>query len=167
MSNLPPTVVQLHEQQKAAEDKLRADIDAFIQRVNDLMDRTVNQGSEINGKSVVVHRRTVNYRPINGKPRMRTGKNAKMQAIDVYEQPVLDSYKPATADNAEPTGRFSGVFCFIALCDHETASLGKVKQGDVMKAATWKAPAKHARGNIYDAHGGMQGMQWTGPAYLT
>lgn len=38
--------------------------------------------------------------------------------------------------------------------------------GDVLKAAGWKAPAKHARGNIYDDKNGVGLMRWTGPAYL-
>jgi hypothetical protein len=47
------------------------------------------------------------------------------------------------------------VYCFI---DNET--------GDVLKAANWKAPAKHARGNIFDDSNGLAGCSWTGPAYL-
>ncbi len=38
--------------------------------------------------------------------------------------------------------------------------------GDVLKAATWKAPAKHPRGNLYDPYGGMLNINWTGPAYM-
>lgn len=38
--------------------------------------------------------------------------------------------------------------------------------GDVLKAAGWSAPAKHARGNIYDDKNGVGSMRWTGPAYL-
>lgn len=38
--------------------------------------------------------------------------------------------------------------------------------GDVLKCAGWKAPAKHARGNIYDDHGGLKFMGPYGPAYL-
>jgi|SRR5208337_120232 len=38
--------------------------------------------------------------------------------------------------------------------------------GDVLKAASWKTPAKHARGNIYDEHNGLKGMGPYGPAYL-
>jgi len=38
--------------------------------------------------------------------------------------------------------------------------------GDVLKAASWKVPAKHARGNIFDAHTGLRGMGPYGPAYL-
>jgi len=38
--------------------------------------------------------------------------------------------------------------------------------GNVLKPATWRAPAKHARGNIFDANGGMASMSSYGPAYL-
>lgn len=38
--------------------------------------------------------------------------------------------------------------------------------GDVLKPATWRAPAKHARGNIFDDKGGMGSMGPYGPAYL-
>jgi len=38
--------------------------------------------------------------------------------------------------------------------------------GDVLKAAGWKAPAKHARGNLGDAHAGLGSMGVNGPAYL-
>ena len=38
--------------------------------------------------------------------------------------------------------------------------------GDVLKAASWKAPAKHARGNIFDEHNGLGSMGEYGPAYL-
>ncbi len=38
--------------------------------------------------------------------------------------------------------------------------------GDVLKAASWKAPAKHARGNIFDDHNGLGSMNESGPASL-
>ena len=38
--------------------------------------------------------------------------------------------------------------------------------GDVLKAASWKAPAKHARGNIFDEHNGLGLMNEYGPVYL-
>jgi len=47
------------------------------------------------------------------------------------------------------------VHCFI---DRQT--------GDVLKAAGWKAPAKHARGNLFDAKQGLGLMGPYGPAYL-
>jgi hypothetical protein len=51
--------------------------------------------------------------------------------------------------------RETGVHCFI---DKAT--------GDVLKAETWARPAKHARGNIFDAHNGLEKMGPYGPAYL-
>ncbi len=38
--------------------------------------------------------------------------------------------------------------------------------GDVLKAAGWKAPAKHARGNIFDEHNGLGSMGEYGPGSL-
>ena len=38
--------------------------------------------------------------------------------------------------------------------------------GDVLKPANWKAPAKHPRGNLYDEEDGMKFIQWTGPMYM-
>jgi hypothetical protein len=41
-----------------------------------------------------------------------------------------------------------------------------LSNGDILKAAGWKAPAKHARGNIFDAD--FSAGNWTayGPRYL-
>lgn len=38
--------------------------------------------------------------------------------------------------------------------------------GDVLKAASWKAPAKHARGNLFDGSWGLKYVGAQGPAYL-
>jgi hypothetical protein len=38
--------------------------------------------------------------------------------------------------------------------------------GDVLKSASYKAPAKGARGNIFDASNGMSRMTTYGPEYL-
>lgn len=46
------------------------------------------------------------------------------------------------------SGTHQSVYCFIALKDNETKGLGKVNKGDLFKPAGWRAPAKHARGNI-------------------
>lgn len=40
------------------------------------------------------------------------------------------------------------------------------QSGDVLKPASWKAPAKHARGNIFDKWNGLKMMGPYGPAYL-
>lgn len=49
----------------------------------------------------------------------------------------------------------TGVFCFV-----------DKKNGDVLKAASWKIPAKHARGNIFDNTNGLSWIGPYGPAYL-
>lgn len=46
-------------------------------------------------------------------------------------------------------------YCFV---DYET--------GDVLKCAGYKAPAKHARGNIFDEKNGLGSIGPYGPAYL-
>lgn len=51
--------------------------------------------------------------------------------------------------------RGSGVHCFVDMTT-----------GDVLKPASWKTPAKHARGNIFDAQNGLGSMGEHGPAYL-
>ena len=38
-------------------------------------------------------------------------------------------------------------------------------KGDIMKAAGWKAPAKHSRGSIFDKEM-HKSFSWTGPNYL-
>ena len=38
------------------------------------------------------------------------------------------------------------------------------KKGDVFKAASWRGPAKHQRGSIFDK--GTNWFAWTGPRYL-
>lgn len=55
---------------------------------------------------------------------------------------------------------------FVATQDFETKGLGKVNKGDIFKSATYKAPARHARGNIFNPDNGL--TQWGdyGPNYL-
>jgi hypothetical protein len=40
-------------------------------------------------------------------------------------------------------------YAFVALQDGQTKTLGVIKAGDIHKPATWKAPAKHKRGNVF------------------
>ena len=42
------------------------------------------------------------------------------------------------------------IFAFIALKDFENKTLGVVRQGDIFKPASYEAPAKTARGNIFE-----------------
>jgi len=45
-------------------------------------------------------------------------------------------------------------FCFVDMTN-----------GDVLKPASWKAPAKDARGNIFDEWNGLKRMTAWGPEY--
>ena len=54
------------------------------------------------------------------------------------------------------------VWGFVCMYDGEFQGF-PVKKGDLMKAASWRAPAKHSRGNIFD---GTAKYKWTGPEYL-
>ena len=40
------------------------------------------------------------------------------------------------------------------------------ESGDILKPASWNAPAKHARGNVFDMHGGLKYITVYGPAYM-
>ena len=59
---------------------------------------------------------------------------------------------------------WSGTSCwgFISRVDGDLKG-APIKKGDLLKPATWKAPAKHARGNITDGT-----ARWSeyGPEYL-
>ncbi len=48
----------------------------------------------------------------------------------------------------------SAAYCFV-----------DTTNGNVLKAAGWKAPAKGARGNIYNDDFGLGSMSWTGAGY--
>ena len=56
------------------------------------------------------------------------------------------------------------VWGFISLVDGEHKG-APIKVGDIMKAAGWRAPAKHSRGSIFDKEF-HKSFSWTGPNYL-
>ena len=56
------------------------------------------------------------------------------------------------------------VWGFVSLVDGEHKG-APIKVGDIMKAAGWRAPAKHSRGSIFDAEM-HESFSWTGPNYL-
>ena len=56
----------------------------------------------------------------------------------------------------------TGCWGFISRVDGDLKG-APIKKGDLLKAATWKAPAKHARGNIID---GTAKYGVYGPEYL-
>ena len=58
----------------------------------------------------------------------------------------------------------SRVWGFVAKVDGTHKGVPMLK-GDILKAATWSAPAKHSRGSIFDSEM-HKSFSWTGPNYL-
>ena len=56
------------------------------------------------------------------------------------------------------------VWGFVSLVDGEHKG-APIKVGDIMKAAGWRAAAKHSRGSIFDKEF-HKSFSWTGPNYL-
>ena len=69
--------------------------------------------------------------------------------------------------NVDPDGNVRSVYCFIALVDGNTKSMGSYSVGDIMKPATYKAPAKHSRGSVLAEDFGVSCVGPYGPDYLT
>lgn len=72
---------------------------------------------------------------------------------DTFEVKTSKRYAKVVRRGGEEFGW--SVHCFV-----------DITNGDVLKAAGWKAPAKHARGNIFDEHNGLGRMGEYGPASL-
>ena len=99
--------------------------------------------------------------------------DAKLETFMAGIKQISDQYMEQYPEQPKPTfvqmpgkvrtkiavcgfsGKPESVYCFI---DYTT--------GDVLKAASWNAPAKHARGNIFDENNGLKYMGPHGPAYL-
>ena len=58
--------------------------------------------------------------------------------------------------------RDTSVWGFVAKADGTHKGV-PMKMGDVLKAASWNAAAKHTRGNIFDDN--QDYFRWTGPDY--
>ena len=54
-----------------------------------------------------------------------------------------------TRINRIEDGKVRSVYCFVCTQDGYTKALGTTTAGDIHKAATFKAPAKHARGSVF------------------
>jgi len=102
--------------------------------------------------------------------------NALQTMVDEYYIEKFDNLKPPdlviheghkflkiiTVDNREASGRVWG---FVAKVNGNTKALGEYKTGDIMKAATWTQPAKHARGSIFNSDP-LENMGVFSPNYL-
>jgi hypothetical protein len=66
---------------------------------------------------------------------------------DTKAEAVTISNKWIRIDRVD-SGR--SAYAFVARADGETKMLGKIKAGDIHMAASFKAPAKHARGNLFE-----------------
>lgn len=83
----------------------------------------------------------------------------------VYETSGFSVWNPLTFKKGSKFIKIrhsSSVWGFVCMYDGEFQG-EPVKKGDLMKAASWRAPAKHSRGNIFD---GTAKYKWTGPEYL-
>lgn len=98
-------------------------------------------------------------------PKARAGKDADIEAwVEKVNAAYPESFggtrkvefgrKFARVYRVDSRGATGGVYCFV---DRSS--------GDILKAASWKAPAKHARGNIYAADP-LAGVGQYGAAYL-
>lgn len=83
-----------------------------------------------------------------------------------YEKADMpNQFRPFTVEIGNKFIRlWTGTTCwgFISRVDGDLKG-APIKKGDLLKAATWKAPAKHARGNIID--GTAQYSEY-GPSYI-
>ena len=76
-----------------------------------------------------------------------------------YGTDTPDNYKVTEGRKYFKVVRENSVAAFVLKEDYK-----HFKKGDVLKAASWNAPAlNRARGNVFE---GLYPMQWTGPLYL-
>lgn len=69
---------------------------------------------------------------------------------------VMKGRKFARIVRQEGSGSQSSIG-FVALVDGAVEGVA-VKQGDILRSASWNAPAKHTRGSIFAPDGGMNAV---------
>lgn len=82
---------------------------------------------------------------------------------------ITHDYYKNSSFTATPLPKFEAHFGtrYVRIMrDHSAHAFVDRTNGDVLKPAGWRAPAKHARGNIFDQHNGLFSMGEYGPAYL-
>lgn len=78
--------------------------------------------------------------------------------INSFQAPIVEGIDRFTTQRGKKNIRIIGdgsVFCFI-----------RIEDGAVLKAASWKAPAKHARGTIFTTDSTQYGVGKYGANYL-
>ena len=99
---------------------------------------------------------------------------AANKEIGSYWERMKLTYAPAPTIVARETERYivlhkegknhegqktdESIFAFIVRGDFYTRTLGVLKEGDILRPATYKAPAKHARGNVFSEQGGTEAI---------
>ena len=114
--------------------------------------------------------RTTNQKAIdylNGNPIVREFiEKLDKERKEYYEKADMPKqYQPVSVEVGNKFIRiWHGTSCwgFISRVDGDLKG-SPTKKGDLLKAATWKAPAKHARGNIID---GTAKYSVYGPEYI-
>ena len=86
-------------------------------------------------------------------------RDIKMESIDRFN----DSVKFTKGRKYTKIMQGSSVWGFIANGGGMLKGI-PYEQGDVFKAATWRGPAKHVRGNIFATE--QNYFHWTGPNYM-
>jgi len=84
------------------------------------------------------------------------GHQAHLPHVAAMIQEYNDSFRIEEGSKFIKIVSRNSVHCFIA-----KGNIGKFRMGDILKAASWKAPAKNfARGNVID--GTFDRIRWTG-----
>ena len=123
-------------------------------------------GDEDDNEKEEIDEEKLNRQPRQSLPRQATSED--VMAFVVRCQDLIDKYMASRFPNLdrEVLTIRKGSRYFRIFKDHSVYAFIDRLNGDILKPATYKAPAKHARGNIFDADQGMKYMGPYGPAYL-
>lgn len=91
--------------------------------------------------------------------------------LDCCQELLAERFKDHHPDLPKPTLVAESGRRYIRIVQADPSSRSAwafidTTNGDVLKPAGWKTPAKHARGNIFDESNGLKWMSGYGPAYL-
>ena len=85
-----------------------------------------------------------------------------------YRVEYLKKYARIVMERRNDAGAVYGrsVHSFVVLNNGFTKSLGHVLRGDIMKPASWKTPARHARGTVFAEKWEQYGADIYGANYM-